>query len=885
MEIRFNIEYQTLWGQSLRIVYNEDDKSDLWIYLECKTTDGILWYADLNVDAKTIRYKYQLLQNGIHEEGPLERKLDLSSFYDKRQFLNIKDTWRSPQNSQNIFLTAAFEKVFFSRENIKNNIKNIKGNLIVNLLCPNVPRDKTLGIVGNTESLGNWSKPIVLSDENFPLWSVGLNIDPQFTSLEYKFVLLDLKDHSIVKWEEGHNRKAVINPFTDTLINEEGFKYGGNWWRSSGVAIPIFSMRTKEGFGIGEFHDLKAMIDLASAIKMGLIQTLPVNDTIANKSWTDSYPYAAISVYALHPLYIHIPSITDISKYDWFHEYEAMKQELNNLKVIDFEKVLEAKTKYIGLLYKHLGAKALKSPEVKKFINENEWIKSYSIFSHLRDVYGSPDFNKWGKYSIFNESIIKEFWTDKAIQNEVGFYVFLQYHLDKQLREAGTYGQEKGVVLKGDLPIGIYRFSCDAWTNPELYNMDQQAGAPPDDYAVDGQNWGFPTYNWEEMSKDGFGWWKSRMSQLSKYFDALRIDHILGFFRIWSIPMNQSSGTLGLFYPRLPYHIDELQRTGIHGSIDRFTKPYLRSHLLLEIFGSELNEVVNTFLIEVFKDAYIFKSEFDNQSKIIIAIDQGDLSQFSSLKSKIVNLHTEVLLIEEPGSNGLYFNPRITIGTTRSYQELDQQNKWAIDAIYNEYFFTRHNEYWKDQAYMKLPALLKASDMFICGEDLGMIPATVPQVMTNLNIIPLEIQRMSKTNTEFGDCKNYSYHTVCSPSCHDMSTIRGWWESSHALAKSFYRNYMGMYSEAPIKCSTDIVEYVVQDHLHSPSMLAIFPIQDLLGIDSTLRLEDPIAEQINEPSNPKHYWRYRLHLNIEDIIVNENFCNRIKSMVEESGRA
>ncbi len=883
-QLNFSIEYKTTWGQSLGLAYSDSENFQGEInYLSLKTNDGQLWVGDLEYDtSKPLYYKYELLQNGVHSEGPQARKLSFDHLAKMDTKVNIIDQWRSPQNPKNIYLSAAFADVYFQRDDKSKNIKQ-KGNLTFTLNCSDVPSDKRIGIVGNHPSLGSWATPILMNADAFPLWSATCHIQGFNETIEYKYVLVDTNSSEIIKWENDQNRTVHFSNNTPMIKTDEGFHFGGNWWRGAGLAIPVFSMRTKNGMGIGEFTDLHAMIDLAENMGLKMIQTLPVNDTIANKSWTDSYPYAAISVYALHPLYINIDSITDISTYQWYDEYQTTRSKLNELSVIDFEAVLNEKTKYTQLLFESIGADFIKSSEAKKFIAENSWIKSYGVFCHLRDIYGTPDFNQWKEFNIFSEDILSKFWKKDIPSKEVGYYVFIQYHLDAQLKKARDYGKTKKIVLKGDLPIGIYRFSCDAWTNPELYNMDQQAGAPPDDYAVDGQNWGFPTYNWEEMSKDGFAWWKSRMSTLARYFDALRIDHILGFFRIWSIPMSQSSGTLGLFYPRLPIHIDELRRAGLTDNIERFTKPYIRTHTLNTLFGQRALAIVDTFMDKAFDGAYQFKSSFDDQSKILKAIE-NELSEFQELKSKIVGLHTEVLLIEEPGSKAMYFNPRITLQTTSSYQELDQHNKWAIDAVYNDYFFVRHNEYWKNQAYWKLPALLKASNMFICGEDLGMIPATVPEVMTNLNIVPLEIQRMPKTFTEFGVCRNYAYHTVCSPSCHDMSTIRGWWEGSESLANSFYRNYMGRYDEVPKNCDSSIVEYILQDHLYSSSMLAIFPIQDLLGIDNHLRLTNAFAEQINEPANPKHYWRYRLHLNIEDISSNKDFCNRIKQMVENSGR-
>jgi 4-alpha-glucanotransferase len=886
----FKIPYSTQWGQLLRVVINPTDLFDekLNIYVDCSTTDGHTWSGESENLMSQFYYKYEVLNiPNIIEEAARPRYIDVENITSETIILN--DFWRSDSDKNNIFYAAAFSEVIFNPErNLKNKIEETTDNNIsFTLNSPCIPKNKKVGIVGNIAALGNWATPIILQANNYPEWRIDVFVHDDVGIVEYKYVLIDDDTQLISYWEPGSNRQL---PYTNTkenafqIIHDDGFRYGGYWWKGSGIALPVFSLRTKQGCGIGEFSDLKMLMDLAEKMGMDIIQTLPVNDTLANMTWSDSYPYAAISVYALHPLYINLESITDLSTYNWYPNYQNEKSALNKLDFIDFEAVLTLKLDVLRKLYADIGSKILKSKEVKEYINSNSWVKSYSIFCHLRDKFKTPDFTTWKEYAIFDNKVIDKFWSKNNPSKEVGFYVYVQYLLDQQLKEVKKYGRSKGIVLKGDLPIGIYRHSCDAWINPHLYQMSQQAGAPPDDYAVNGQNWGFPTYNWEEMSKDGFSWWQSRMRQLSTYFDALRIDHILGFFRIWSIPINQISGTLGLFYPRLPLHINEIASYGLKGDINRYTKPYIRTYMLQQMFEKDWEIIANIFLVEVFDDAFIFRPEFDTQQKVMIALQTENYTKFHALSTKILSLLTEVLLIEEPDSNELYFNPRITLHTTYSYKDLDEYSKKAIDKLYVEYFYQRHNEFWKNQATWKLPAIIKASDMLICGEDLGMIPATVPDVMSQLNIIPLEIQRMPKTNTLFGMCNEFDYLTVCSPSCHDMPTIRGWWEGNSPLASKFYHLYMKRDGVAPRECLPEIVKFIINDHLQSKSILAIFPLQDLLGMNDKLKHPNPFAEQINEPANPKHYWRYRLHLDIEDIISNKSFCEDIYSMVKSSGR-
>ena len=168
------------------------------------------------------------------------------------------------------------------------------------------------------------------------------------------------------------------------------------------------------------------------------------------------------------------------------------------------------------------------------------WLEPYAAFSALRDRFGTADFRQWGEYARYDEQRLRVFRNENRAA--IDFYCFLQYHLHSQLSDASRYARQRGVVLKGDIPIGVSPSSADVWQYPHLFHLDGQAGAPPDAFAATGQNWGFPTYDWEAMARDGYGWWRARLRKMGEYFDIYRIDHILGFFRIWEIPADASHG-------------------------------------------------------------------------------------------------------------------------------------------------------------------------------------------------------------------------------------------------------------------------------------------------------------------------------------------------------
>ncbi|MDE7443684.1 MAG: 4-alpha-glucanotransferase, partial [Muribaculaceae bacterium] len=413
-----------------------------------------------------------------------------------------------------------------------------------------------------------------------------------------------------------------------------------------------------------------------------------------------------------------------------------------------------------------------------------------------------------------------------------------------------------------------------------------QAGAPPDDFSLLRQNWGFPTYIWEEMSKDGFQWWKSRMRKMAEYFDAFRIDHVLGFFRIWQIPMDAIHGLLGIFNPALPYSPDELRYNfDFWLDVEKQTKPYIMDWFMHDFFGEFTDEAKQRFLDRNSDGSYRLKPEFDTQRKVANYFENKPKNEKNEkICNALLDLIDQVLFIEDPYEKGKY-HPRITAQNTYTYRSLSDYEKWCFDRLYNNFYYHRHNDFWYDKAMWKLPPLLDATRMLVCAEDLGMIPACVPAVMDRLEILSLEIQRMPKDpTTEFGIPGSYPYYSVCTTSTHDMGGIRQWWEENRENTQKFYNLILREAGEAPSYAEPWICDKIITQHLESPSMLAIFPLQDWLSISPQLRRDNPYDEQINFPANSRHYWRYRMHLTVEQLMADNNFTALLRKKILDSHR-
>ncbi len=900
MKAAFSIDYKTQWGE---VIYVSGSCVELGGLDEAKaiplnTINGENWELELEIEEPSFQYRYWLRSA---TEGLSQTEFgDLRAFEPSKNIerVQIRDFWRPHDTTENILYSSPFEKAFCNRKPGKNNTKTTEESFIrFQLRAPRVNDDFVFGVVGSIKEMGSWNEGSVhlMSDAKFPIWSVDVPVPDEKLDFEYKYVVYDKRKKKIQWWDANENRRFISKPLgkhAATYVTDEFFKYPAGPWRGAGIAIPVFSLRSENGAGIGEFTDINLLTDWAVKTGMKIVQILPVNDTTATRTWTDSYPYAAISVNALHPIYANMEAMGNLKDKKAQAAFDIRAKKLNDLPEIDYEGVLTLKNEFFQLSFKEQKDSFLKSKAFREFFKANQsWLEPYAAFCCLRDRFGTSDFKRWDGYAQIKGSTIKAFCDpSKEHYHDIALQYYLQFHLDQQLKLASEYARSKGVVLKGDIPIGIYRDSVDAWIAPELFNMSCQAGAPPDDFSISGQNWGFPTYNWEKMAEDGFKWWRERLVKMSEYFDIFRIDHILGFFRIWEMGWEHTEGILGRFNPAIPVHINEFGEWGLEFDYQRFCEPYIRVHMVYEIFGSHAHDIINHYLDEYRPGCYQLKTEFDSQRKVkehfdCLIRENPDSTDFLQWKRQnLYRLLAEVLFIEAPLSDGMAWNPRIAFHSTYSYRELDHVTQQKLDQLYNHFFYHRHNEFWRESAMQKLPAIKEATNMLICGEDLGMVPASVPGVMDELSMLSLAIQRMPNDDREFLHPADIPYMSVCSTGSHDMSTLREWWQEDSDKSQRFFNSILGQKGGSPFFFEPWIAEEVINQHMHSPGMLAIFPIQDLLAMEYELRREIPEEERINVPAIAQHYWRYRLHLSTEQLMKAEPFNQKLYKMVADSSR-
>ena len=892
MTIHFYLKFKTQPGQQLFITGSCESLGNLNTTkaLPLQYFNDELWHTSINAAAinEAITYSYFLTSDTQKTLLDAEMNRTIPTEYFTNKALIIIDTWNHAGYIDNAFDTLPFKEVLLNNGKKNTPLKLANATHIFKIKCPLLQANESVCLLGQGDALNNWDieNPIILTKNN-EWYATALNLSKVNFPVTYKYGIYNTTTKT-VNLEEGSNRTIYTDQNKGRLVLfNDGFLRLQRFFKGAGVAIPVFSLKSKSSFGIGEFNDIKLLADWAKKTGLKLIQLLPVNDSSVDYTFKDSYPYSAISAFALHPAYINLEGLAGKTNAGILKPYLQIQQQLNNKNVVDYVEVVKHKRAILNQLYTLQKEATFNSDGYKKWFAANEyWAKPYAAFCYCRDKYKTAEFSTWKANAVYNEAEVAKLLQPKAKTfDDVAIHLYIQYYLHVQLQQATAYAHKQGVILKGDIPIGISRNSCDAWVAPALYNMAMQAGAPPDAFAVKGQNWGFPTYNWALMQQNGFKWWRNRFEQMRNYFDAFRIDHILGFFRIWSIPLDAIEGILGYFVPAIPIHVNEFNEKGIWFDNYRYTAPFINEHTLYEYFGEQVAYVKAHFL-EPSGDSLKLQAAFNTQVKVENYFKtQPQNKTNKGIKIGLFNLISNVILFEVPNSNGQQFHFRITCQNTTSFKNLGTDTQQQLEALYNNYFYIRQDDFWSKEAWNKLPALKRATNMLICGEDLGMVPNCVPDVMSNLGLLTLEIQRMPKDpKRQFFHPADAPYLSVVTPSTHDMSTIRGWWEEDPALTQTFFNKELGQYGTAPAYCEPWVNKQIVMQHLYSPAMWCIFQLQDWLGTYGKLRLENPNNERINIPANPNHYWQYKMHLNLEDLLLADNVNEDILQMINNCGR-
>ena len=874
MKLKFTIHYGTQWGESLHVVvsYFSSDGTRKTANLLMLTDDGTLWTLETSVvesrqhPIESFSYHYQVED----EEGRVLRRewtmIPRTYHFDTSQNYVLSDLWRDIPIQYHLYSSAYKTVKGLARDEQVNPLRVplYRKTILFRVSAPQLLKGQSLAIVGSHPALGDWNAARYLRMEYLGQndWMLSVNVDAVLLPLEYKYVIIDDATNTLVAWEEGDNRTtdgllpsdvSTVPDGTVLVAYGENLRIKEQTWRVAGVVVPVFSLRSDYSYGVGDFGDLRRMVDWAVLTGMKVIQLLPVNDTTASHSWSDSYPYNIVSAFALHPHYLDLEAFGSLKNKSKMTAYHRQRRELNAIGYSDYEAVDRVKSGFINDLYEERGRQTLDSKDFKSWFEANkDWLEPYAQMS------------------------------SQSSQSSQARTYFIQYYLHLQLKEAADYARSKGIVLKGDIPIGVNFNSVETQTHPALFNLDSQTGAPPDAFSQNGQNWGFPTYNWHEKSI--IPWWHRRLAWMSQYFDAFRIDHVLGFFRIWEVPVDALYGILGHFSPALPLTVSEIEYFGLPFRKDFMTRPFINDRVIERLFGIHAQYVKENFLIARSYGLYDLKSEYNSQRKVRDHFEGRNDENSLWIRDSLYRLICGVLFLEDPRQPGMY-HPRIGVYKDPVFDALTNEEKDAFMRLYNNYFYQRHNFFWGAEAIRRLTDVFGHTRMLCCAEDLGMLPDCVAPVLDSLRILTLEIQSMPKqSGFEFTHLDGNPYRSVATFSTHDMSPLRLWWEESPERTQRYYVTMLQKQGRAPEHLPAHLAEEIIARHLYCPSMMCMLSLQDWLAMDGELRAKNPREERINVPSDPYNRWKYRMHLTIDDLLKADKYNNKVRTMITRSKR-
>ena len=664
--------------------------------------------------------------------------------------------------------------------------------------------------------------------------------------------------------------------------------------KKTGVVVPLGALYTQKNAAIGEYPDLKAFADFCKASDISIIQLLPVNDT-----GTQSSPYSGLSAFALHPIYIRlsdIPGFDELLKSDAKIQtaYKDFSEKYVYAPRYDYDGILNSKISILKLIYEttESGKTGKADDEISKFIKMNPWVKTYAVYKNLKWNYMQASWKSWHEIDQHKtDDEIMALWNTMAFKKEHLFYVWLQMIAAAQFSEAVDYLHSLGLLLKGDMPILMNEDSCDAWAFPQFFNQNLRAGSPADGENPNGQNWGFPTYNWKNLKTDEYSWWKGRLKSAEKYYDAYRLDHILGFFRIWAIPEADCNALTGHTEPYASIKREELYELGFDDDRIRWlSQPHIPTSLIEDItWNHDAAHAILATLCEKLdgEELWLFKASVKGSAQIAGA-DFGELcagDAVGRIKDALIKKWADRTLLEVSKNK---FIPLWTYGSSTSWGTLNEQEKGGLKETFDA-LNAKNEKLWKKQADEIFTAITSAVKMTPWGEDLGVNIKCVPETMKAHNILGLRVVRWSREWSEEGQpylpFADYEPLSVTTTSVHDSSTIRQWWEEEKDSVRAFVAANEGAFAEEDADAteianrpfSPEIAKLVMKASASSASVWFIPPLQDFLYMKKDYWLEQAAYERINVPGTVTAFnWTYRLPCTLEDLCNDKELINEIK---------
>ncbi|MEM1092971.1 MAG: 4-alpha-glucanotransferase [Bacteroidota bacterium] len=634
--------------------------------------------------------------------------------------------------------------------------------------------------------------------------------------------------------------------------------------------VPVTSLRSEASVGVGEFEDLFRLAKWCAQVGLKVIQILPINDTGHNNG-----PYSALSAFALHPIHLRLDTVPGVEAYR--QEIDAARLRFESSERLAYHEVLDFKLDVLKRVYGD-GLSSETATGLSAWIDENPWVHPYAAFRVLKDQHDQASWLDWPNQQAPTMADVDAVWSDNP--DAARFYAWVQYLLEDQLMQATQAMEALGVYLKGDIPILMGEDSVDVWLHRDYFDMRERAGAPPDMFSREGQNWGFPVYNWPALKRDKYSWWIDRLKQADKFYHAYRIDHVLGFFRLWQIPGTADAGLLGHYKPSLGLSRADLNALGFgEARITWLSEPHISATTLLNHCGDEAERVAEAYLRQIGNQP-LFRLKPEVASEKAIAA----LAEPEPVRTALLSWHRDRTLLEREGA----FYPHWFYDETSAYATLSSEEQQRLRDTFAA-LEDQADGLWADHGRELLQMMLEATPMLACAEDLGAVPPCVPRVLDELGILSLYVERWARRFDVPGQPyiapATYRAEAVATVSVHDSSTLRGWWHEEQ-LDRDGYALNIGWGDAVPAVMTPALVEAILQHQLDGAAKLVFFQLQDWLALDASLYLLSPDDERVNIPGTTNDFnWTYRMPVTLEHILTADTLNATASRLAQRGDRS
>ncbi len=650
----------------------------------------------------------------------------------------------------------------------------------------------------------------------------------------------------------------------------------------SGVLVPLSALRTASTIGSGEFADLPALAQWCVATGLDMIQILPVNDT----GWQAS-PYSALSAFALHPLYLRVADLPEIellrarARTDVEQRLNTLRDRHANDRRLRYGPYMDAKRAVLRCIWYEVfeladagtpPARAIVDAS-QRFFDDRLWIAEYAAFKTLKIEHAGASWREWAGWEHPDADSIRALFDDPARRRDLLYYGWLQMRLHEQFAAAADAVAVQGVLLKGDIPIMVNDDSADFWAHRDYFSDELRAGAPPDGGNPLGQNWGLPTYDWNALERDDYRWWRDRLIAADRFYAAYRIDHVLGFFRIWGVAVTNDTGALGRFVPGVSADLKRLAEYGMDcGRVRWLAEPHLSGSTLVGDFGDEAEAVRREALVQIDgEDLYLFAESIRGERDI------ARLPVSDHAKTRLAHHYRDRALISV-GADG--YVPTWCFGDCSRFRALNDDERAGVARLARD-LMEESTAAWEAQARKLLGFMQDTTGMLACAEDLGAIPDCVPDVLSDLGILGLRIPRWTRRWTEGGQPyispADYPPLTVCAPSVHDTSTLREWW-LSETDRDAFWRT-LGLDATAPSDYTPETARAILGALFEGSSRICVVQLQDLFALVAGMTMDEPEAERVNVPGTLSDFnWGYRANHTIEELLANDELTGAVHAL-------